>query len=285
MIKKLSSNSEERLRPVKRHAGDFLPAGFDPHEAMRILAGYIQNLETGFDDFKKTASHERRQLEGECRASNKIRDDQKQEIDRLTNDLIELTNTLEDQESVLSTANQKIGNYEKQYKKLHRELSEMGNKLTQRENDANFYRTELDRCTKENEALGASLTAANHRIEDLERRLAVERETANLHEKDARRLNLILSESQGKNALLEKKLEETVIKFNEEIKRLTDRLNADALHEVSLLKKRVRSFVAPEMRDLSKLMADKLSIETAGNLRALLIRILAKMEQAGVSLT
>ena len=148
-------NADERPRTAKRHAGDFLPAGFDPHEAMRILAGYIQNLETGFDEFKKTAGQDIRQLEGECRAVNKIRDDQKQEIDRLTNDLIELTNTLEDHESLLATANQKYSNCEKQYKKLHREMNEVGNKLTQRENDVNFYRSELERCTKENETLTA----------------------------------------------------------------------------------------------------------------------------------
>ena len=35
-----------------RHAGDLLPAGFDPHDAMRILAAYLLNLETTFDDFK-----------------------------------------------------------------------------------------------------------------------------------------------------------------------------------------------------------------------------------------
>ncbi len=282
-MKKLSM--EERPRSVKRHAGDFLPAGFDPHEAMRILAGYIKNLETSFDDYKKNATIQARQLEAEFRAIGKTSDDQKQEIDRLTNDLIDLTNTLEEHESLLSTANQKIVNYEKSSKKLHRELSEMGNKLTQRENDANFYRGELDRSVKDAEAVASALKTANQRIEELETRLSEERENANAQEKEARRLALILSESQGKNALLEKKLEQAVLKYSEEIKRLNERLNSDAQHEVGILKKRVRSFVAPEMRDLSRLMSDKPSVETASSLRSLMIRILAKMEQAGVSLT
>jgi len=276
--------AEERPRNVKRHAGDYLPAGFDPHEAMRILAGYIRNLETSFDDFKKKSSSQRRQMEGDYRNMLKTIEDQKQEINRLTNDLMDLTNTLEEQESLLSTANQKLLSYDKHIKKMQRDASELTNKLSQKENDASFYRLELDRSIKEGEAASASMQNAYNRIEDLERRLSVERETSALHEKEARRMTLILSESQGKIALLERKLEETVVKYNNEIKRLTDRLNADAQHEVSLLKKRVKSFVAPEITELDKLMGDKLSAETAGHFKALLMRLLAKMEQAGVSL-
>ena len=267
-----------------RHAGDLLPAGFDPHDAMRILAAYLLNLETSFDDFRKAANTKQRNLESEYRALSKTKDDQKQELDRLHIDLLDLTNTLEEQESQLSTANQKMLNYEKQFKKLHRENSELTNRLTQKENDADFYRQELDRSVRENESLTSTLQMANMRIEELERRLAVERETSNMHEKEARRLNLVLSESQGKVGITERKLEEAVVKYSDEIRRLTDRANADAQHEVSLLRKRVRSSTAPEMREMEKLMNDKLSIETASNLKALLSRLLSKLEQAGLEL-
>jgi len=267
-----------------RHAGDLLPAGFDPHDAMRILSAYLLNLETAFDDFKKAANTKQRNLESEYRALSKTKDDQKQELDRLHVDLLDLTNTLEEQESQLSTANQKMLNYEKQFKKLHRENSELTNRLTQKENDADFYRQELDRSVRENESLTSSLQMANMRVEELERRLAVERETSTMHEKEARRLNLVLSESQGKVGLTERKLEEAVVKYSDEIRRLNDRANADAQHEVSLLRKRVRSSTAPEMREMEKLMNDKLSIETASNLKALLSRLLSKLEQAGLEL-
>lgn len=267
-----------------RHAGDLLPAGFDPHDAMRILSAYLLNLETSFDDFKKSASARQRNLEGEYRALSKTKDDQKQELERLHVDLLDLTNTLEEQESQLSTAGQKMLNYEKQFKKLHRENSELTNKLTQKENDADFYRQELERSVRENESLASTMKMANMRIEELERRLAVERETAALHEKEARRLNLVLSESQGKVSLTERKLEDAVVKYSDEIKRLTDRAGVDAQHEVSLLRKRVRSSVAPEMREMEKLMNTKLSIETASNLKALLNRLTSKLEQAGLEL-
>jgi len=261
-----------------------LPAGFDPHDAMRILSAYLLNLETAFDDFKKSAYSKQRNLESDYRALSKIKDDQKQELDRLHVDLLDLTNTLEEQESQLSTASQKMLNYEKQFKKLHRENSELTNKLTQKENDADFYRQELERSGRENESLSSTLQMANMRIEELERRLAVERETSTMHEKEARRLNLVLSESQGKVGITERKLEEAVVKYSEEIRRLTDRANADAQHEVSLLRKRARSSTAPEMREMEKLMNDKLSIETASNLKALLSRLLSKLEQAGLEL-
>ncbi|UQZ89184.1 hypothetical protein C4J81_08225 [Deltaproteobacteria bacterium Smac51] len=268
----------------ERHLEDFLPAGFDPHQAMRVLSDYIRNIEATFDEVKKSAQFERRQLESEQRTLNKTKEDQRQEIERLTNDLMELTNTMEEQESLLSTANQKVANYETQFKKLHRENSELRSKLTQKENDADFFRQEMERSVQEAESSSASVASANNRLEELERKLAVERDVAANHEKEVRRLTLVLSESQGKIALTERKLEEVVGKYNEEIKRLTERSNADAHHEVNLLKKRVRSSVAPEMRDLEKLVVDKLSIETASNFKALLSRFVSKLEQAGLDL-
>lgn len=272
--------SEERLR----HQAELLPPGFDHHQAMRILAGYMRNLEEAFDDYKKMATADRRQMDSDYRALAKVRDDQRQEVERLTTDLMDLTNTLEEQESLLSTANQKVQSYEKQFKKLHRENSELVNKLAQKENDANFYRQELVRSVQEVENLSAAQQAANLRLEELERKLAVERETSIMHEKEARRINLILSESQGKNAITERKLEDAVVKYTGEIKRLTDRAAADALHEVNLLKKRVRSSVAPELRELDKLMNLKLNVETASNLKALMVRLITKLEQAGLDL-
>jgi len=273
-------SSEERLR----HQGNLLPPGFDPHLAMRTLAGYLKNLEEAFEDYKKVASTERRQMDGDYRSLLKVRDDQRQEVERLTNDLMDLTNTFEEQESLLSTANQKVQSYEKQFKKLHRDNSELSNKLVQKENDADFYRQELARSVQEVENLSTALQSANMRLEDLERKLAVERETAIMHEKESRRLNLILSESQGKNTLTERKLEEAVVKYTDEIRRLTDRAGADALHEVNLLKKRVRSSVAPELRELDKLMNARMNVEVASNLKALLVRLITKLEQAGLDL-
>ncbi len=268
----------------KPHLAELLPAGFDPHNAMRVLAQYLRDLEGAFEEYRKATNNERRQLESEYRALNKLREDQKQEIDRLTNDLMEVTNTLEEQESLLSTVNQKALNYEKQFKKLQRENSEQGNKLSQKENDANFYRQELARSEQDNENLTAALKAANARLEDFERKLAEERQKSLTMEKENRRMTLILSEYKGKIALTEKKWEENASKYSEEIRRLNDRASSDALHEVGLLKKRVRASVVPEMRELDKLMGDKLSIETASNLKALVSRLITKMEQAGLDL-
>jgi len=271
---------EERLRQL----ADLLPAGLDPNQAMRILATYFQTLEKTFNDYRKAANQDRRQLESDCRASNKTCEDQKQELERLTTDLLELTGTLEEQESLLSTANQKVANYEKQFKRIHRENSELTNKLTQKENDAIFFRQELDRSVQENEAGTSLLATANARIEELERRLAVERENTLSHEKEIRRLTLALSEIQNKNAITERKMEEMAVKYNEEMKRLADRSNADAHHEVGLLRKRVRSNLAPEIREFRQLLAVKPTLETASNHRALMMRFLTKLEQSGLDL-
>ncbi len=268
----------------ERQLEDFLPAGFDPHQALRILSDYVRNIESTFEEVKKSTHLERRQLESDHRALSKTKEDQRQEIERLTADLMELTNTMEEQDSLLSTANQKVANYETQFKKLHRENSELRGKLTQKENDADFFRQEMERSVQEAESSAAAVVSANNRLDDLERKLAVEREAAAAHEKEVRRLTLALSENQGKIALTERKMEEMVIKYNDEIKRLTERSNADAHHEANLLKKRVRSSVAPEMRDMEKLMVDKLSIETASNFKALLSRLVSKLEQAGLEL-
>ncbi|MCL2029838.1 MAG: hypothetical protein FWG97_05435 [Deltaproteobacteria bacterium] len=271
---------EEGLRQL----ADLLPAGLSPAQTMTILGNYLQALEKAFTDHRKAASQKRRQLEGDCRALNKIGDDQKQELERLTSDLLELTSTLEEQESLLSTANQKVANYEKQFKRLHRENGELANKLAQKENDAIFFRQELDRSIQETEAGASLLATANARIEELERRLVVERENASGHEKEVRRLAVTLSECQNKNAITERKMEEMVVKYNDEIRRLSDRTNADAHHEINLLRKRVRSNAAPEMREYRQLLTDKPTLETASNLKALMQRLLAKLEQAGLDL-
>ena len=271
---------EEGLRQL---AG-LLPAGLSPGQTMTILGNYLQALEKAFTDYRKTASQKRRQLEGDCRALNKISDDQKQELERLTSDLMELTGTLEEQESLLSTANQKVANYEKQFKRLNRENGELSNKLAQKENDAIFFRQELDRSIQETEAGASLLSTANIRIEELERRLVVERENALSHEKEVRRLAVTLSECQNKNAITERKMEEMVVKYNDEIKRLSDRTSSDAHHEIGLLRKRVRSNAAPEMREYRQLLTDKPTMETASNLKALMQRLLAKLEQAGLDL-
>ena len=271
---------EERLRQLS----DFLPAGLDPGQAMKSLTSYYQALEKVFNDYRKAASQERRQLESDCRALNKTVEDQKQELERLTGDLLELTSTLEEQESLLSTANQKVTNYEKQFKRFHRENTDLTNKLTQKENDAIFFRQELNRSVQENEAGASLLATANARIEELERRMAVEKENTAGHEKEARRLAVALSESQNKNAITERKMEETVVKYSDEVRRLTDRASADAHHEIALLRKRVRSNVAPEMREFRQLLAAKPNPETASNLKALMQRLLSKLEQAGLDL-
>ena len=265
-----------------RQTADLLPAGFDPHQAMSVLTDYIRNLEEAYEDLKKTYGGEKRQLESEYRALLKLKDDQRQEIDRLTSDLLDLTNSFEEQESQLATANQKLFSYEKQFKKHQRDHSELMNKLGQKENDASFYRQELARSVQENEHLNASLQAANQRLDDSERKLAVEREAALMHEKEGRRLNLILSESQGKIALTERKLEESVVKYSNEIKRLMDRSNADAVHEVNLLKKRIISSVAPEMRELLSLMGHKSSLELCHAFKTVFARYLDKLEQVGL---
>ena len=271
---------EERLRQM----ADLLPAGLAPAQAMKILTNYLQALEKTFTDYRKAACQERRQLESDCRALNKAGDDQKQELERLTSDLLELTSTLEEQESLLSTASQKVGNYEKQFKRLVRDNSELTNKLAQKESDAIFFRQELNRSLQENEAGVSILATANARIEELERRLAVERENVISQEKEVRRLTVAFSESQNKNAITERKMEEMVVKYNEEIRRLSDRTSADAHHEVAILRKRVRSNMAPEIREFHHILPEKPTLEMASNLKALMQRLLAKLEQAGLDL-
>lgn len=272
--------NEERLKQL---AG-MLPAGLDSYQTMRVLTEYMRSLEETFEELKKSMASEQRQLDSDCRALTKKNYDQKQEMERLTSDLVEVANSMEEQESVLTTSNLKISNYEKQLKKISRENNDLTNKLTQKENDASFYRQELERSVRDNGQLTASLQAAMNKIEELERKVVVEHETSVMHLKEARRLSLDLSEGQGKVALTEQKMEETVGRFNDEIRRLTGRRSADSLHEVILLKKRVRSSTAPEMRELDRLVTDRLTIETASHLKALVGRLVTKLEQAGLEL-
>ena len=269
----------------ERQPGDILPAGFDPHQAISILGDYIRDLENSFDELRKTSLTEKKQIETDLRTFTKIKDDQQQEIERLTHDLLELTTALEESESSLVSANQKSITYENQLKKLHRDHADLQGRFTQKENDANFYKQELDHQLQELETSVSTISSLNKRIEEMERRLATERNSGLDHEKEVRRLTLDISECQGKIKLMQKKIDDGTNKYNEEIKRLSERMLTDAQHEANLLKKRVRSSVAPEMRDLEKIFSEKLSIEVASNLKALLSRMVSKLEQEGLELT
>jgi chromosome segregation ATPase len=268
--------------PLEKQASDLLPAGFDPHQSMRIVADYLRNLETVFSDLRKKAMLHQRQSDAALRSTSKAKEDLEQERDRLTKDLLSLTSQLEELESALLTASQKVGSYEKQVKKLHRDNEELENKLIQRENDNNFLQSEMARLSSDFETVNSSLMNMGNRVDGLERKLANERGQTLNQEKECRRLTSSLMEAQGKIQILETKISELSASHSEELKKLTERLGADSKHEVTLLKKRVKTAVAPELNDLEKLSAEKLSAELASNLKALINRLLAKLRQAGV---
>ncbi|MDR1083969.1 MAG: hypothetical protein LBP22_03710 [Deltaproteobacteria bacterium] len=269
---------------LEKQPSDLLPAGFDPHQSMRVLADYLRNLETVFTDLRKKTTIQHRQNEASLRATTKAKEDLEQERDRLTKDLLNLTAQLEEMESALLTASQKVGSYEKQVKKLHRDNEELENRLIQRDNDNNFLQSEMDRLTKDFETVNSSLINMGNRVDGLERKLATERSQTLTQEKECRRLNSSLMEAQGKNQILEGKLTELASKHGEEMKKLSDRLGTDTKHEVAMLKKRVKTALTPEINDLDKMSSDKLSAELASNLRALISRFLAKLHQAGFEL-
>ncbi|MDR2353223.1 MAG: hypothetical protein LBF22_08705 [Deltaproteobacteria bacterium] len=264
---------------------DFLPAGFDPIQSMRILTDYMINLESSYSDFQKRVSSQQRQSEASLRVLTKTRDDLEQEKDRLTRDLLIITSQVEEMESSLLTANQKVANYEKQVKKLHRDNEAMEAILVKKENDNHFLQGEVERLTKDYDTIHNNLLGINSRMEELERKLANERTHNTVQEKEVRHLSSTLFEAQGKNTILEKKLQELESQHADEIKKLNDRLNSDAKHEVSLLKKRVRTALVPELQDLEKLSNVKLSTELASNLKALITRVVSKLEQVGFDLS
>ncbi|MDR1608614.1 MAG: hypothetical protein LBT38_09445 [Deltaproteobacteria bacterium] len=267
-----------------KQASDLLPAGFDPHQSLRIILDYLRNLETMFTDLRKKSSIQQRQSEASLRATSKAKDDLEQERERLTKDLISLTSQLEEMESSLLTASQKVSSYEKQVKKLHRDNEELENRMIQKENDNNFLQSEMGRLTSDFETVNSNLINMGNRVDGLERKLATERGQTLSQEKECRRLSSSLMEAQGKIQILETKLSEMGVKHGEELKKITERYNADAKHEVTLLKKRVKTALAPELNDLEKLSTEKLSSDLASNLRALVNRLLSKLQQAGVEL-
>ncbi|MDR2444100.1 MAG: hypothetical protein LBE31_11340 [Deltaproteobacteria bacterium] len=266
---------------LDRQASDFLPSGFDPLESMRILTDYMRNLEIAFNDLTHKTTISQRQLEASLRASKKTIDDLEQEKERLTKDLLSLSNQVEDLENQMATANHKLSNYEKQSKKLHRDNEDLETNLIKKENDNNFYLAEVDRLRRDFEMVSGNMTNVNNRADDLERRLAAERAVTLSNEKETRHLSSLLSESQSKITILEQKLIELDSQHGEELKKLNEKLSNDSKHEVTLLKKRLKMAVTPELEDLEKLTGEKLSAELASNLKALLSRFISKIEQVG----
>jgi chromosome segregation ATPase len=269
---------------LDRSASDLLPAGFDPIEAMRILIEYLRNLETAYNDLLKNTTLHQRQTEATLRAAVKANDDLELEKDRLTKDLLHLSNRVEELESLQVTTHQKIVNYEQQSKKLYTENERLEHQLVKKENDNNFYLSEVERLTRDYEAVNSSVSSVNNRADDLERKLAAERNQVMTYEKENRRLSSLLSEARSKNQILEGKLTELSGAHNDEVRKLNDKLRSDAKHEINLLKKQVKMAINPELEDLEKLSKEKLSGELASNLKALMNRFISKLEQVGFEL-
>jgi chromosome segregation ATPase len=266
---------------VERFASDFLPSGFDPIESMRILSDYMQNLEVAYNDLVNRTTIARKQSGADLRAANKTIADLEEEKERLTRELLHLSSQVEEQDNHLSTANHKLANFEKQSKRLHHDNAELESKLIKKENDNNFYLAEVERLKHDYEAVSANMNSANNRADETERRLAAERNQTMTAEKESRRLAALLSEAQTKNTLLEQKLVEHDGAHADEVKRLNEKMGSDAKHEVGLLKKRLKMAITPELDDLEKLSTEKLSAELASNLKALISRLLSKLEQVG----
>ncbi|MDR0354849.1 MAG: hypothetical protein LBJ64_03845 [Deltaproteobacteria bacterium] len=267
---------------IDRQASDLLPAGFDPIESMKILTDYLGKLEVEYNELVKKSVLTQRQIEAQLRAATKSNDDLNQERDRLTKDLILISSQVEELENLLSTANQKMANYEKQSKKLHRDNEDLENRLLKKENDCNFYLSENDRLTKDYESISGNLTSANNRVDDLERKLVAEKNQTLTQEKEVRRLSSLLSEAFSKNAILDQKLTESAAQYQEEVKKVSEKMAGDTMHELAVLRKRVKMAIAPEMDDLEKMSQEKLSVELASNLKALMARFISKLQQVGL---
>jgi chromosome segregation ATPase len=266
---------------IDQQANDFLPAGFDPIQSMRILTDYLISLESSYNDFKKRTAAQQRQSDGTIRGLAKEKDDLEQEKERLTRDLLVITSQVEELESLLLTANQKVMNYEKQVKKLHRDNEAMEAILAKKENDNHFLNVEVERLTKDFESTNSNMLGISSRLEELERKLAAERTHASVQEKEVRQLSSSLFEAQGKNKILENRIVGIEAKHAEEVKKLNERIESNAKHELSLVKKRVKTALGPELMDLEKLSAEKSSSELASNLKALIDRLIVKLEQVG----
>ena len=270
---------------IERHASDLLPAGFDPIEAMRILTEYLRTLEISYNELVNKSTVNQRQMEAALRAANKANDDLEQEKERLTRDLLALSSQVEDLENHLNTANHKLANFEKQSKKLYRDNEELENKLAKKENDNSFYLGEVERLRHDYEVVSSNVASVNNRADELERRLAAERNQILTSEKECRRLGSLLSESQSKVAILDQKLQEQEMGHMDDVRKLGEKMASDTKHEVSLLKKRLKMAVTPELEDLEKLSREKLSAELASNLKALINRFISKLEQVGFDVT
>jgi SMC interacting uncharacterized protein involved in chromosome segregation len=142
--------------------------------------------------------------------------------------------------------------------------------------------SENERLTKDYESMSSNLASVNNRVDDLERRIVTERNMTLTQEKEVRKLTSLLSEANSKNAVLEQKLVEAASHYQEEVKKLNDKLGTESKHELALMKKRVKMAIGPELEDLDKLSKEKLSSELASNLKALMSRFVSKLQQVGL---
>ncbi|MDR3204712.1 MAG: hypothetical protein LBV23_08205 [Deltaproteobacteria bacterium] len=280
--KNKSDPSDTMHKGVERQASDFLPAGFDPVGSMQILIDYLVKMEEAFNELVKKSDLSHRQMEASMRSAAKRSDDLLQEKENLVKDLLNLSSQVEELESMLASCSQKIDTFEKQSRKLHRANEELEVQLLKKQNDSAFYMNEVERLTKDFETINNSLSSSNSRMDELERKLQGERNQVLTNEKEIRRLNSLLSEAQSKNKLLETKLAELLLNHTNELKSVTEKHSSEFRHEVSMLKKRIKLAILPELEDFQKLKDEKQSPDLASSLKALMGRFVSKLEQIGL---
>lgn len=262
--------------------GPKLPASFDPPQVMRQLAEYIKWLEDELSDIKRTYALEINHLANRRRDVEALNSEQLQELDRLKQDLIDLTKVLEERDSALSAEIRKSESLEKLLHRHSKEVEGLEAKLMLKIKQADMLKADNDRLSLENERLAAERHRLEHKIGEQDLNADSDRNKAAAAEKESRRLQLELLEVHGKFALTEKKLEDMEFKHAEEIRRWQERLQNESEHELNLLKKRLSTNIGPDLLAAKKLMAEKPSLETCSNYRLLVNRLVAKLEQVGL---
>ncbi|MEW6263653.1 MAG: hypothetical protein AB1641_11315 [Thermodesulfobacteriota bacterium] len=258
---------------------------FDPHASLRRLSEYIGQLTIELENAIRLGQEEAERAKMEHLEFVERNEKALLEIQRLSAETAGLEKKLANSEKSGEAERKKSGNLEKQVIKLEKSLNEAQHRLAGMEESLDDLQNKNQSMQQEMERLAAEKTRLEARVEERDSALNIEKSKSNDLEKQVRKLTKSLSESQGKIALLEKKLEDAQDRHAGDVRRLSERIPHAASHELSLYQKRIEAMLLVDYKEISKIETAPMTLELGRTLRTNLRRIFSKLEHLGLDFT
>jgi chromosome segregation ATPase len=257
---------------------------FSRHPALSHLEDYVSNLDQELEKIKRESEDEIKRAQVELRHLRERIEETTQEIERLNRIRNGLETQIDALEGSLDEERKKNAIIDKQVRIMTKDLAEaraygrtVEEKLDLAEKKNQEIRVDLER-------LAAGKSRLESRLEDREKSLDEERRKALELDKQARRLSRTLLETQNKVEILDQKIEDNETKYQEQLKKLNQKMTHEIENEVRSFQNRIESCLSTEYKDYEKVETSKMTVQIGENLRHQMKMLFTRFSEMGIDL-